>query len=387
MPPRRIVTKKKKSGPADDGWEALAAELGLDPDRLDARLAPIADAAFATLAKVRVRYREIYGLELPSWTAELAALFAALGDLPANPEHHYWEPDPGWQRGGAWMDSAFGMRSAGVLDWFAPGGLLRKARDAADMHKQVPPGGEGPLDPRLDMRYRCDAPQFVTFMSGDSDGLHWGFWYDSPEYFPVIAHNYARDSGETWLDREAEIIPLLRSKSTEALEEALQEVVQHADNDELRPYAMRRWRALRVMGAHLDALERWAKKRTWDDEPRCPWPRTQGHPVGSPQLALRPGSGTVPSKVPGFSHTEKTPSEAERRAWMKEARRELEAGQPAHAHALGLYLHWLDADDVRDEAAKLLVDAYEALGFSPFAEIAKVHVLHRDLPSVAVFED
>ncbi|UQA60778.1 DUF2228 domain-containing protein [Polyangium aurulentum] len=373
--------------PEDEGWDAYAAEIGLDADKLDVQIGPLADAAAAKFTRVRARYQEIYGLPLPSGLAQLAALVAALGDLPANPEDHYWEPEPGWERGSAWLDASFGMRSAGLLDWFAPGGLERKARDAAAAHKEVPRGGDGPLDPRLDMRYRCDAPQFVTFLSGDSDGLHWGFWYDSPEYYPVIAHNYARDSGETWIDSEEEIIPLLRTKATEVLEQTLQELSEYDEDDENRPYALRRWRALRVIGAHLDAIERWAGKRTWDPEPRCPWPRTEGNPVGSPRLALRPGSGTVAHTVPGFSYTDATPSAEERRTWMKDARCDLEAGKPAYAHALGLYLHWLDADDLREDAAKLLLDAYEALGFRPFAEILKLHVLHRDLPSVGAFEE
>ena len=367
----------------DEGWESYAAQLGLDADRLDAQIGPLADAAAAKFARVRARYQEIYGLPLPSGLAQLAAVVAALGDLPANPEDHHWEPDPGWERGGAWLDESLGMRSAGLLDWFAPGGLERKTRDAANAHKEVPRGGEGPLDPRLDMRYRCDAPQFVTFLSGDSDGLHWGFWYDSPEYYPVIAYNYARDSGETYFDDEEEVIPLLRARTTEMLDQTMKEFEGYDEDDENRPYALRRWRALRVMGAHLDAIERWAEKRTWDPEPRCPWLRAS-NPVGSPLLALPPGSGTVPSTV---SDIQETPSVEQRRAWMKEARRELEAGQPAYAHALGLYLHWLDADDLRDDAAKLLLEAYEALGFRPFAEILKVHVLHRDLPNVGVFEE
>ena len=94
-----------------------------------------------------------------------------------------------------------------------------------------------------------------------------------------------------------------------------------------------------MIDAHLDALQRWAAQRTWDPEPLCPWPLTDGNPVGSPPLALRPDAGTVPRVLPGFSYSHDTPSMEQCRAWMKEARRELEAGKPAYAHALGLYLH------------------------------------------------
>ncbi len=114
----------------------------------------------------------------------LGALVAALGELPKGPEEGDWQPERGWPRGSAWLDSALGMRSAGLLEWLAPGGLSRGRLDASAVHE---------------------------------------------------------------------------------------------DDDERRSYALRRWRALRGLGAHLDALARWASKRTWDPEPRCPWPRTQGH--------------------------------------------------------------------------------------------------------------
>jgi hypothetical protein len=381
---RRIVTVKAKD--PDEGWDPLAAELGLEPAALDARIAPIAEAALRDFEAVRARYADIYRLKLPSWMGRLAALVRALGELPKNPEPYFWEPEAGWARGNAWLDAALGMRSSGILDWFAPGGLGRKTKDAAAMHDEVPEGGEGPLDPRLDMRYRRDAPQFVTFLGGDSDGLHWGMWYDSPDHFPVTVHNYARDSAETWLDDQADAMELLRFKVRKEILAAKREVATYrTDDTELRPYALGRWRALRVIDAHLGALDRWSSARPAAVEPLCPWPRTRGAPTGSPPLALRPDAGTVPGCIPGLSRLEMTPSVKLRKAWIEDARRALADGQAAFAHALGLYLHWLDAEDLREEAGALLIDAYEALGFRPFADIARVHLLHRDLPSVGVF--
>lgn len=369
----------------DEGWETFAEGLNLDPEALEARVAPVADAAFDALAGVRARYEEIYGLKLPSGLAHLAALVAALGQLPENPADHYWQPEPGLDRGNAWLESALSMRTAGLSAWFAPGALARELLDASALHEEVPRGGEGPLDPRLDMRYRRDAPQLVPFLGGDSDGLHWGFWYDSPDHFPVIAHNYARDSAETWLDREAEVVPLLRRKIAEGIEEATQQL-ETGEDEEARGYPLRQWRALRVVEAHLDAIEARASTREWGAEPLCPWPRTPGYPVGSPPLALRPDAGTVPPYVLGLGASCHAPSVEQQRSWIDEARRELAAGRPAYAHALGLYLHWADGDELRDEAGQLLLHAYEALGFRAFAGILKVHLLHRDLRSVGIFK-
>ncbi len=46
--------------------------------------------------------------------------------------------------------------------------------DAADL---APRDG---LDERLHCRFRRDQPQFVTVLGGNSDGLHFGLWYDLP---------------------------------------------------------------------------------------------------------------------------------------------------------------------------------------------------------------
>ncbi len=397
---------KEPVEPADDGWNDFLAALDVSPETAEDVVSPIVEAAFETLVAVRAKYEALYGLKLPSGLAPLAALVEALGTLPSNPPKCFWEPEPGRDRGCAWLDSALSMRPAGLLSWFAPGGLDRATLEASEAYREVPPGCDGPLDPRLDMRYRADAPQFVTFLGGDSDGLHWGFWYDSPEHFPVIAHNYARDSAETWLDGVAEVVPFLRRSISKATEEAFEELLAEAESsddgkDGEISYPIARWRALRVVTMLLDAIESQSSAGQ-ESEPTCPWPRTDGYPTGSPALALRPDAGTVPSDVvsyhgtadrplivtpPGWRPTgpdEARPSETHE-AWIADARRELSAGRPAYAHALGLYLHWADADDVREAAGALLLDAYEAQGFRAFAEILRVHLRHRDLPSVGVF--
>ncbi|AKT42016.1 hypothetical protein [Chondromyces crocatus] len=377
--------------PPDEGWDDYAASLGIDdPEALAARVARHAEAAYARFPSVRDHYEATYGLKLPRGLAYLSALFAALGELPEDPPEHYIACQPGRSRSHAWTDSALGMRLSGLSEWFLPDALQRKTKDAARLHDedQVPPGAEGPLDPRLDMRYRRDAPQFVTFLSGNSDGKHWGFWYDSPDHFPVIASNYARDSAETWLAEEPEIADFLRATFDDALRESLEHLDDDGESEENLRFYRNQLRALRVIQAHLDALDTFDAEQPPEDEPLCPWPRTERNPVGSPRLALRPDTGPVPDKVPGFSflHSE-DPDTDTLKTYIAEARRELAEGRPAYAHALGLYLHWCDDDALRDEAGSLLLHAYEALGFRPFAAILKVHLLHRDLASVGVFED
>ncbi|WP_344620460.1 hypothetical protein [Dactylosporangium salmoneum] len=67
-----------------------------------------------------------------------------------------------------------------------------------------------------------------------------------------------------------------------------------------------------------------------------------------------------------------------------EAGAELEAGLPAYALVVGRELHWLDSDEHRADATRLLTGAYRAPGRDALAGIVEVHHAHRDLPSVDV---
>ncbi|HET9992002.1 MAG TPA: ADP-ribosylation family protein, partial [Kofleriaceae bacterium] len=49
----------------------------------------------------------------------------------------------------------------------------------------------------LHWRYQYDPPELFTVMTGNMDGLHWGYWFDDPGRLPpVVASFYARDAFE-----------------------------------------------------------------------------------------------------------------------------------------------------------------------------------------------
>ena len=51
----------------------------------------------------------------------------------------------------------------------------------------------------LHWRYQYDPPEFFTVLSGNIDGLHWGYWFDDPGQLPpVISAFYAFDAFELW---------------------------------------------------------------------------------------------------------------------------------------------------------------------------------------------
>jgi hypothetical protein len=272
---------------------------------------------------VKARFGAIYGLQLPRHLAVGAAFFRSLS--------------------GPVGDDLNGLvNPCGLLEWFDDGALERKMVDG--------------LDPRLDWRFRCDMPEFVTVLGGDSDGLHWGLWFDRPDQLPAhLASNYARDSAETSLSSMSTLLGAVLDWRFRHREDERESKFQQA-----------------LLEEYVSALEPMGK---WAFEEKLPPPPKRGpHLVGSPGLAL-------PAVLdPKFIPSEPPREEAAIRALIKEA-----SADPAAALAVGRLLHWLDSDHCRVEAGELLIGAYRALGYDAFGEIARLHLTHRDLPSVATF--
>ncbi|MFM2248522.1 MAG: hypothetical protein RL071_4597, partial [Pseudomonadota bacterium] len=207
------------------------------------------------------------------------------------------------------------------------------------------------LDPRLHGRYFRDPPEFLTFLHGGDDGLHYGLWFDTPERCAGVCHTYAND-GIALAPPAGSPLGVLHDAAHEAL-------MQGGD-------AERVW-ALRVL---RDACA--------DDTPAPPtgarWETLDG--AG----ALAPGTPPPPR-----SHHE---AEAHHAALQAEDLSPLTTaalaacaeGDPTPALLLGRDLHWLG----RPEAAALLVAAYTALGRPALAGIAAAHHAARELPSVGV---
>jgi hypothetical protein len=293
--------------------------------------------------EVARRVHAVYGLRLPRHLAVFAAL---------------WHGASAAERRG--LDHLM-LRPWGITDYFGDGGLQLVGRDG--------------LDERLHCRFRRDSAEFVTVVSGGSDGEHWGFWYDDPAELPsFVAYNWARDSAQTWTDSALTTIKQLRKRLADAkrdyssepeemaylvetlgpLESALG-WFESADND--------------VLAA--DGQPRWAAgPRAWGGFTLFP-----ALPSGSgdPRLAVST------ERLDDFRSG--TPQAAE---WIEVAERELNAGQPAFALAVGGELHWLDRDEYCTASRDLLVGAYRALGRDALADIVEVHTAHRDLRSVDV---
>ncbi len=325
-------TKIRRDGKTVD----VAAATTEERTRREAALQQSMDRFDAAAAKMM----EVYGFRLPKHVAVYDAFCRSLSDLE--------------RRG---LD-ILGRSPGGIMVWFEEDGPERETRDG--------------LDARLDCRFRCDPPELVTLMWGDSDGLHLGLWYDDPAELPsFIAGNWARDSAETSRYELTAIKTLLHT-----VEDRLQW------DEEFGRFAM---------GAVCQAL-RWFDER--DDEVLAedgisPWTDAE-HPdlLGSIGCALPEGSGDP--RAGGWQATSERKevyrNEPDQLAeWIAEARTELADGKPAYLMTLGRELHWLDHDDTRELAGELMAEAYRALGRDKLAEIVEVHHANRDLSSVAVY--
>ena len=294
------------------------------------------------------KMRQVYGLRLPRY---LAVFYAALSSLEGIEERGL---------------EALGRSLSGIMIWFEEGGCERPTRDG--------------LDGRLESRFRCDPPEFVTIMHGDSDGLHYGLWYDDSAGLPTgIASNYARDSAETSL-RPGTPLDQLRHELQDRITDP------HGYYSGEDSASKLGWQALFWALTWFEEAERQAIEA---DGGLPPWPGEErdyilaGPAPLLPPQAGDPRTGYAPVDRRSQAYRERAPQVLD---WIEEADAELEAGRPAFALTLGRELHWFDADEYREDSLRLMCAAYRMLGRDALAEIVEVHHEHRDLTSVAVYE-
>jgi hypothetical protein len=284
---------------------------------------------------VEERFQRVWGLRLPRHVAVFAALAASDGDA---------------------LDE-IGLSPWGVTDLFRDGGL--------DLH-----GLDG-LDERLHARFRCDPAEFVTVMSGDSDGLHFGLWFDDPAELPAaIVHNYARDSAETWASAAPTLLGVIRERVGHFLSD-------YGDEPEEADRVAPLIEALDWFAAADEAALR-------GDGPSPLALQPRSHLAVSLMPLVPPGSGDPQLAASGARIEAFGKDPVSSAEWIAEARRELADGRPALALAVGSELHWADRDEYRQDGLDLLVGAYRELGREALAEIATIHAAHRDLRSVQV---
>ena len=223
------------------------------------------------------------------------------------------------------------------------------------------------VDPRLHGRHFRDPPELVTVLTGNTDGLHFGLWYDDPKLPPAfLLRSYARKEEPFTFAGETAYDVLVRR-----LEDAI------------------------VAGWAGDAKE--ARAVLLALRPNSAAPVTRPPPFDNPsRIATCSG---VRVWAPGGKASDRYAdvvargaigellSEGALRPAVDEAVARCRAGDPAEALALGHDLHFYATADHPERATaavELLEAAYRALGREALAGVLKVHEAHRDLPSAHV---
>ncbi|MFI9203195.1 ADP-ribosylation family protein [Streptomyces sp. NPDC053048] len=262
-----------------------------------------------------------------------------------------------------------GVAPAGIMDLFADPGA--QPRDG--------------LDVRVHGRYYRDPPEFLTFLHGGSDGLHYGLWFDDGRTCHGVAAYRTNDGGG--IDTSAST-PM---EAVRAILERCWRDVEDDPGDDEAPQRLSRLSALRDAVTAFETGDRpevgLAYSRTYDfvvppvDHERVTTLDGAGALVAGRTAHQGADEYALANHIHGLFDDAGALA-----ACVEEARRRCATGDPAEALVLGRDLHWASAGDPKREALanELLVSAYHALSRPSLAAIADAHHRHRSLPRVDV---
>jgi hypothetical protein len=247
-------------------------------------------------------------------------------------------------------------------------------------------GRTPPHSQLLHWRYHDDPPEFFTVFSGDTDGLHWGYYLDDPGRGDgCVAYYYARDAFELSVggDNLFEAVRL-------QLELCWRDSEEYRDEDP--DYAADYEDDLRQLDEFRPRLQKYAtgdRPETGDDyfeqyggyakrNDRIIADTREGMGIVVPRKQYRPLS--LPDKKL-WAALRKTPKLA---PLVEEARQALREGFPGTALKLGKDLWAIGGEHQTMYAYELLDAAYEALGRDVLRCVLRTHRENRDLPSVDI---
>ncbi|MFF3314562.1 hypothetical protein ACFYV5_03495 [Streptomyces sp. NPDC003035] len=307
---------------------------------------------------VAERVHTEWGLELPRSFFRFLDFLAALG--------------PAEQRALRDLEIA----PHGVMDLFAdPSALPREG-----------------LDIRVHGRYYRDPPEFLTFLHGGSDGLHFGLWSDDGRTCDGVASYYTHDGGGIER-RHRTPLEAVRAR----IEGAHRDLADYAaDGDEVEAARLAGLGLLREALVRFETGERTERGLAYSEA--YVYPR---QPVDTDRITTLDEAGALASGSTALDRPPHGGADAYRfgtfleklfedagalRAARDEALRRAAAGDPTEALVLGRDLHWASyGEPEREESARaLLAAAYRGLGRPALAAIAETHHRHRALASVDV---
>jgi Uncharacterised conserved protein (DUF2228) len=220
---------------------------------------------------------------------------------------------------------------------FTPSGVLKILLEFDDLNLVEFTG-----DPLLHYRYYRDVPEFFTYLSGDSDGQHWGILLDEPnEGFRGVGMYWSNDGAEmTVYDG---IFDALISECEDSID-SYEDYLLDEDEDEDDYYKEQ----IETYQKTIDRIEEFLEKHQLS--------RAEGRPIG---LETSTGLDIVLNKSFGRDR--------------KEAIEMLKVGRE---------LWYWEGKDRTTEAYELMRKAYELLDRLELIHILDAHYRDRSLPNV-----
>lgn len=338
----RDVRQRARARMWDSRVAVATAALPADPDRARRQ-----DAAQAHVDAHR-----------SAWRARVAAGLGLTLPDHAFAHHAFWLGLSDDER--AVLRNACGLAPGLLTDWLGP------------RAPQALPG----RDLRQHGRFTRTPPGLLHALWGDSDGEHWGIWFDAdaPTGSPLTGGFHGRGGTEIALGVGTLLQVVLERIAWTEPELRQDTHLEPAERD----------RRL----AHLERIVTWL---------RVLQPGALGHRPEPPgRIRTVDGAGVPAAQVPGglpagipdsWRRREALLSgDAPTTAWIELAEDALHNGNPGVALVIGRDLHWFwDATRParQEQAARLLAAAHDALGNPALAAIARAHARARFADSIS----
>ncbi|MBT2444123.1 DUF2228 domain-containing protein [Streptomyces sp. ISL-36] len=247
------------------------------------------------------------------------------------------------------------------------------------------------LDIRVHGRYYRDPPEFLTFLHGGTDGLHFGLWSDDGRTCAGVGSYYTHDGGGIER-RHTTPLEAVRAR-IEWAQRDLADMVADGEDASMR---------LEDLGQLRTALTRFETgERTETGLAYSQAYEYRRPPVDPTRITTLDGAGAQASGATALDRPPHNAADEYRfgtfleelfadgpalRAAREEAVRRAAAGDPTEALVLGRDLHRASYGEPERKAyaGELLALAYRALDRPALAEIAQAHHRHRSAADVNV---
>jgi hypothetical protein len=241
----------------------------------------------------------------------------------------------------------------------------------------------------LHWRYYMDPPEFFTVLTGDTDGLHYGYWIDDPRAGKgSVASYFSSDAFDLSPDGDS-----LFEAARLDLEQRTRDYAEYLEDDPQGDYDTE----LAGLGALRATLRRFAT----DDRPETGEEYVEKY-LGRAARARRKrviaatqeGMGIVvhpelyrPLRLKDKTLWKRLWKEDDPAGLVEEARQALRDGFPGTPLKVGKEL-WAAGGEKKSEYAFELLDAaYAALGRDVLREVLRVHRAGRDRPWLDVLQE